>query len=167
MEDAHSWPSRQDTPQHACSRADVGRTFGVTFDHGEDFFEALAIFCRDNGVCQGYVPLFIGAFVEDEIVGACEKLADLDAPVWAKTSVTNVEAFGAGTLAHDPANGEILPHIHVSAGLKAQSADGTTSHLLSAKVQLLSELLIVEVTSPTMTRPRNPDLYDVPLLTFG
>ncbi|MFI0998298.1 hypothetical protein ACIP10_06300 [Streptomyces galbus] len=90
-----------------------------------------------------------------------------DAPVWAKTYVTNAEAFGAGTLAHDPATGRILPHIHVSAGLKAQSADGRTSHLLSAKVQFLSELLIVEVTSPTMTRPRNPDLYDVPLLTFG
>lgn len=32
----------------------VGRTFGVTFDHGEDFFEALSTFCRDNGVRQGY-----------------------------------------------------------------------------------------------------------------
>ncbi|MFE5753814.1 hypothetical protein ACFQ7I_08945 [Streptomyces massasporeus] len=69
--------------------------------------------------------------------------------------------------AHDPATGGILPHIHVSVGLKAQSADGRTSHLLSAKVQFLSELLIVEVTSPTMTRHRDPDLYDVPLLTFG
>lgn len=65
------------------------------------------------------------------------------------------------------ATGGILPHIHVSAGLKAQSADGRTSQLLSVKVQFLSELLIVEVTSPTMTSPRNPDLYDVPLLTFG
>jgi hypothetical protein len=27
--------------------------------------------------------------------------------------------------------------------------------------------LIVEVASPMMTRPRNPGLYDVPLLTFG
>jgi len=32
----------------------VGRTFGVTFDHGEDFFEAPSTFCRDNGVRQGY-----------------------------------------------------------------------------------------------------------------
>ena len=46
-------------------------------------------------------------------------------------------------------------------------SQGRTSHLLSAKVQFLSELLIVDVTSPAMTRPRNPDLYDVPLLTFG
>ncbi|MGW0537659.1 PPC domain-containing DNA-binding protein [Streptomyces sp. NPDC003032] len=145
----------------------IGRTFGVTFDHGEDFFDALSVFCRENEIRQGYVPSFIGAFAEAEIVGACEKLDDPDAPVWAKTFVTNVEAFGAGTLAHDPETGGILPHIHVSAGLKAQSADGRTSHLLSAKVQFLSELFVVEVVAPIMTRPRNPALYDVPLLTFG
>ncbi|MGW4075693.1 PPC domain-containing DNA-binding protein [Streptomyces asiaticus] len=145
----------------------TGRTFGVTFDDGEDFFDALSAFCRDHEVRQGYIPSFIGAFTEAEIVGACEKLEDPDAPVWAKTHVTNVEAFGAGTIAHDLETGSILPHIHVSAGLKAQSADGRTSHLLSAKVQFLSELLIIEVVSPNMTRPRNHALYDVPLLTFG
>ncbi|MFC4611249.1 PPC domain-containing DNA-binding protein [Streptomyces maoxianensis] len=145
----------------------VGRTFGVTFDHGEDFYEALSTFCREHGIRQGYLPMFIGAFAEAELVGTCDKLEDPDAPVWAKTHVTNVEAFGAGTLAHDPETGGILPHIHVSAGLKAQSADGRTSHLLGAKVQFLSELLVVEVTSPVMTRPRNANLYDVPLLTFN
>jgi hypothetical protein len=38
-------------------------------------------------------------------VGACEKLADPDAPVRARTYVTDVEAFGTGTLAHDPGPG--------------------------------------------------------------
>ncbi|WP_438827977.1 DUF296 domain-containing protein [Streptomyces tropicalis] len=119
----------------------------------------MSTFCRDNGIRQGYIPSFIGAFAEAEIVDAYEKLADPDAPVWA--SMRSAPAPSPMT------RPQILPHIHVSAGLKAQSADGRTSHLLSAKVQFLSELLIVEVTSPTMTRPRNPDLYDVPLLTFG
>jgi predicted DNA-binding protein with PD1-like motif len=145
----------------------VGRTFGVTFDHGEDFYETLSRFCREHEIRQGYLPMFIGAFAEAELVGTCDKLEDPDAPVWAKTHVTNVEAFGAGTLAHDPETGGILPHIHVSAGLKAQSADGRTSHLLGATVQFLNELLVVEVTSPLMTRPRQADLYDVPLLTFN
>ena len=61
----------------------------------------------------------------------------------------------------------VLPHIHIAAGLKAEPAGGRTSHLLSATVQFLSELFIVEVTSPTMTRPRSPAMYDVPVLTFG
>ena len=30
----------------------------------------------------------------------------------------------------------------------------------------LVEMLIVEVAAPTMRRERNPELYDVPLLTF-
>ncbi len=64
------------------------------------------------------------------------------------------------------ATSEIRPHIHVSFGVKADSAHGYTSHLLGATVQLLTEMYVVEVTTPGWTRPTNPDLYDVPLLTF-
>ncbi|MBR7827785.1 hypothetical protein KDK95_15810 [Actinospica sp. MGRD01-02] len=42
----------------------VGRTFGVTFEHGEDFFESLAAFCREHGVRQGYIPSFIAGLAE-------------------------------------------------------------------------------------------------------
>lgn len=91
-----------------------------------------------------------------------------EARFWSVHEVSG-RASWAATPSPSPfrATGGILPHIHVSARLKAQSADGRTSHLLSVKVQFLSVLLIVEVTSPTMTSPRNPDLCDVPLLTFG
>ncbi|MEV5574497.1 PPC domain-containing DNA-binding protein [Spirillospora sp. NPDC052269] len=149
------------------SELNLGRTFGVTFEHGEDFFEALAAFCQENNVSQGYIPMFIGAFSEAEIVGTCNGLSHPEQPLWDRTRVESVEALGGGTLAHNPTTGQILPHIHLAAGLKGDSADGRTSHLLSARVQFLSELLIVEVTEPTMTRPPNPELYDVPLLTFG
>ncbi|WP_425833621.1 PPC domain-containing DNA-binding protein [Streptomyces fractus] len=145
----------------------TGRTFGVTFDHGDDFFPTLAEFCRSNGVRHGYVPMFIAAFAEAEIVGACEKLEDPEAPVWSKVHVERVEAMGCGTLAYDAETDTVLPHIHTSLGEKARSANGHTSHLLSARVQFLVEMLVVEVTSPIMTRPQNPDLYNVPLLTFG
>lgn len=43
----------------------------------------------------------------------------------------------------------------------------SSSHLLAASVQFLTEMLIVEVLDPPITRPRNAALYDVPLLTFG
>ena len=78
-----------------------------------------------------------------------------------------VEAMGCGTLAYDEENGKVLPHIHTTLGEKARSATAHTSHLLSARVQFLVEMLIVEVTSPIMSRPSNPALYDVPTLTFG
>ncbi len=110
--------------------------------------------------------MFLAGLAEAEIVGTCEKLEDPQAPVWTKVCVSNVEALGSGTIAHDDANG-ILPHIHVAVGLKEHSAMAHASHLLSAKVQFLTEMLVVEVVTPEMTRPRNPSLYDVPLLTFG
>ncbi|MEU4586583.1 DUF296 domain-containing protein [Kitasatospora aureofaciens] len=111
--------------------------------------------------------MFIAAFSEAKIVGTWDGLTQPELPLWDHTRAEFVEAFGEGTHAHDPATGLILPHIHLAAGLKGDNADGRTSHLLSARVQFLSELLIVEVAGPTMTRPRNPHLYDVPLLTFG
>jgi len=145
----------------------LGRTFGVVFDPGEDFFPTLAEFCRLHRIRHGYIPMFLAAFAEADIVGTCDKLENPEAPVWAKVHLTNVEALGCGTLAYDAERDEVLPHIHTSLGEKARSATGYTSHLLAARVQFLVEMLIVEVTSPMMTRPRNPALYDVPLLTFG
>ncbi len=144
-----------------------GRSFGVAFDHGEDFFTALAEFCRTNGVRQGYIPMFIAGFAEAEIVGTCSKLDDPQAPVWSDVHLTNIEALGGGTIAYDEAEDGILPHIHVTIGLKEHSATAHTSHLLSAKIQFLTEMLFIEVTAPAMRRERDPGLYDVPLLRFG
>jgi predicted DNA-binding protein with PD1-like motif len=145
----------------------IGRTLAVAFDHGEDFLPTLTAFCHDNGIRNGYVPMFIAGFAEAEIVGACEKLPDPNAPIWSKVHLTHVEAIGCGTLAHNPDTGDLLPHIHTSLGEKARSAAGHTSHLLSATVQFLVEMIVVEVTAPVLTRPPNPTLYDVPTLTFG
>jgi predicted DNA-binding protein with PD1-like motif len=145
----------------------IGRTFGVTFDPGEDFFPTLSAFCRTKSIRHGYVPMFLAAFAEATIVGTCDKIEDPEAPVWNRVHLTNVEAFGCGTVAYDPERDDIAPHIHTTLGEKARSATGYTSHLLSAQVQFLVEMIVVEVISPAMTRPANPSLYDVPLLTFA
>lgn len=50
---------------------------------------------------------------------------------------------------------------------KAHSATGYTSHLLGARVQFLTEMLTIEVSSPALLRRRNTDLYDVLQLHFG
>jgi predicted DNA-binding protein with PD1-like motif len=149
------------------SELTIGRTFGVTFDHGEDFFPPLSMFCKTHGIRHRYIPMFLAAFAEAAIVGACDKLEDPDAPVWSRVHLTNVEAFGCGTLAYDPERDEIVPHIHTTLGEKTRSATGHTSHLLEARVQFLVEMLVVEVIGPTMTRPVNPQLYNVPLLAFA
>ncbi len=144
----------------------LGRSFAVVFDHGDDFYTALADFCRENDVRCGYIPSFIAGFAEVDLVGTCERLDNPDAPVWSKVQLRNVEAFGGGTLAYDPESGEVKPHIHVAIGLKEHSATGYTSHLLGARVQFLTEMIVTEVTSPHLQRIPQPDLFDVPLLQF-
>jgi predicted DNA-binding protein with PD1-like motif len=144
----------------------LGRSFGVTFDHGDDFFTALEQFCRANKVHQAYVPAFIAGFKSVRLVGTCEKLEDPGAPVWSSVYLENAEALGSGTIAYSSADDRYLPHIHVAVGLKEHSAVGHTSHLLGAHIQFLTEMLVIEVAAPNMTRVPRQDLYDVPLLTF-
>jgi predicted DNA-binding protein with PD1-like motif len=143
----------------------VGRHFGVTFDHGEDFFPALVEFCETKAIRSAYAPMFIAGFSEVDVVGSCEPLENPEEPVWSAVHLTCVEALGAGTIAVDE-NGQLSPHIHVSVGLKENGAAAHASHLLAASVQFLTELLIIEVRQPTMRRRRDPNLYDVPLLSF-
>jgi predicted DNA-binding protein with PD1-like motif len=147
------------------SELKTGRTFAVAFDHGDDFMTSLATFCQDNEVHQGYIPMFLAGFAEVDIVGTCEKLDDPKAPVWSKVHLTNVEALGCGTIAHGEGD-SIAPHIHTSVGLKEHSATAHTSHLLAAKIQFLTEMIIVEIDSPRVARPRDHGLYDVPLIAF-
>ncbi|GAB3934030.1 hypothetical protein GCM10029976_042400 [Kribbella albertanoniae] len=144
----------------------MGRTFAVHFDHGDDFYTALAEFCVQHEVRQGFIPMFIAGMREVQLVGTCEKLENPNAPVWSSVHLENVEAVGAGTLAYDDASGNVLPHIHASVGLKAQSATAHTSHLVGAKIQFLTEMYVVEIRSPNFSRRPETDLYGVPLLRF-
>jgi predicted DNA-binding protein with PD1-like motif len=147
--------------------ATVGRTIVAAFDHGDDFYTALNQVCTEHDIRQGYIPMFIAGFATADLVGTCERLQDPQAPVWSKVQLSNVEAFGGGTLAWDDTTGQVAPHVHVTVGLKEHSATGHTSHLLGATVQFLTEMIIVEVVQPAMFRRKQPDLYDVPLLGQG
>ncbi|MEO3858421.1 DUF296 domain-containing protein [Acrocarpospora sp. B8E8] len=143
-----------------------GREFVVAFDHGEDFFTSLEKFCAEHAIRAGYLPAFVGGFSSAKLVGTCGPLENPEAPLWDHIEVKTLEALGGGTLAWDPDRDCLAPHIHVSTGLKEDSADGRTSHLLAAQVQFIAELIIVEIAGPSLTRPRQPSLFDVPLLTF-
>ena len=144
----------------------LGRFFGVTFEHGKDFFEELNLFCKENNVKQAFIPMFIAGFSEAEMVGTCDKVENPQAPIWSKVYLEYVDVVGSGTISYDESNQKILPHIHVSVGVKTQSSVAYTSHLISAKVLFLSEMLVIEVISPKMTRAVNPDLFNISLLSF-
>lgn len=92
--------------------------------------------------------MFLAAFAEADVVGACDKLDDPAAPVWSKVHLTNAEALGCGTIAYDEQAGRIVPHIHTTLGLKERSATGYTSHLLAAQVQFLVEHAVCYTSLP-------------------
>jgi predicted DNA-binding protein with PD1-like motif len=141
-----------------------GRTIVAVFEHGDDFYTALNDVCAHHDIRQGYIPTFIAGFSIVDLVGTCERLENPQAPVWSKVQLSNIEAVGGGTLAWNEARGRVSPHIHVAVGLKEHSASGHTSHLLDAKVQFLTEMIIVEITDPPMFRRPQADLFGVPLL---
>lgn len=141
----------------SCQRSAIvtGRHLAVVFDHGEDFMPALTTDCLENGVTQAFIPMFIAGFATAELVDSCDALSDPDAPLW---ETVHVEALGAGTIAINPSTRVLHPHIHTATGLKDQGAAGRTSHLVSARVQFLTELLLVESpsrSSPALRIPRS------------
>ena len=72
------------------------RTFAVHFDHGDDFYTALAEFCAEYDVRQGFIPMFIAGLGDVQLAGACEKLENPDAPVWSSvTSITSRRSVAA------------------------------------------------------------------------
>lgn len=151
----------------AATPVTLGRTLAVTFDHGADFFTELLDVCERHAITQAYIPMFIAGFSEARIVGACDKLEDPAAPVWAAVHLQNLEVLGGGTIAWDPEQQRVAPHLHIAVGEKHRSAAGHTSHLLEATVQFPTEMIIQEIAAPSMQRVRDPDLYNVPLLRFG
>jgi predicted DNA-binding protein with PD1-like motif len=143
-----------------------GRTFAVVIDDGEDFLPALSEFCRQHGIRHGYVPIFLAGFTTAEVIGTCARIDDPHVPVRSGVFLDNAETLGGGTLAYDDATDTVLPHIHVSAGIKQYSAAAYTSHLIRAEVQMFAELVIVESTAPTLRRVPDPSLYGMPVLRF-
>lgn len=142
----------------------AGRTIIAVLEHGENFFTALREVCTERNLRQGYIPMFVAGFAEADLVGTCQRIDNPEAPVWSTVSLSGVEAVGGGILAWDPIGQTIAPHIHVAVGIKARSATGHTSHLVNANVQFTCEMTIVEITDPHLTRQKQPDLFDVPIL---
>jgi predicted DNA-binding protein with PD1-like motif len=129
-----------------------GRVFGLTIENGEDFMEALAGFFKENNIRQAHIPSIVGAFSEARIVGTCEKLDDPNQPSYGHVYLECLEIVGSGTMAYDEKKGMITPNIHVSAGIRSNSAIAYTGHLMSGKVLFLVELMIIEILEPSMRR---------------
>jgi len=147
------------------SELTTGRTFAVAFGNGRDFFAELQDFCIQNEVQQGYIPFFIARFSNIELIRACPRDADAPGRPWPRTRFQEAQAVGAGTLARDDENDEIVPHIHLSIGPEVR-APAYTGHLSRATVLFIAEMVIVEVVKPNLWRVAGPTQHGIGLLAF-
>jgi hypothetical protein len=75
-----------------------------------------------------------------------------------------VEAVGGGTIAYDTTQDRTL---HVSVGLKDHSATAHTIHPLSAKIQFLTVMMVIEVAGPSMGPDPDPTPQRISLLVLS
>lgn len=146
------------------SEITVGRQFVAALQPGDDVMGAIVELCKEHGIEQGYLPVFFGAFTTVALIGTCHPIEDDDAPLPDSVHLTNVEGSGSGLIA--ASDDGPLPHVHVSVGLKAYSATGYAGHLLSATVQYITELVVVEVLNPRMVRRPDAAARDMRTLAF-
>ncbi|GAA3873160.1 hypothetical protein GCM10022381_15200 [Leifsonia kafniensis] len=144
----------------------AGRRFALVLQPGDDVTDSLTRFCRENGVEQGYLPVFLGAFSALSLIGTCEPVDDEFEPMPKSVHLTNVEGIGSGTIAWDGDGLRVLPHLHVAVGLKSYSATAYAGHLLAATVQYVTEIVVEEVTSPRFSRVPDPAARGIPNLSF-
>ncbi len=145
----------------------TGRRFALVLQPGDDVTESLTRFCRENGVQQGYLAVFLGAFSTVSLIGTCEPVDDEFEPMPQSVHLTNVEGIGSGTIAWSAADELTLPHLHVAVGLKSYSATAYAGHLLAATVQYVTEIVVEEVISPRFRRVPDPAARGIPALSFG
>ena len=60
----------------------------------------------------------------------------------------------------------VSKHILISIGSKLNSATAHTSHFIGGKVQFLTEMVLVEVLSPSMDRTVDENVFNLKLLSF-
>jgi predicted DNA-binding protein with PD1-like motif len=146
------------------SELTIGRRFAVVLQPGDDVLPSIVEACRENGIEQGYIPVFLGAFRSVRLIGTSAPIEDDDAPLPDAVHVANVEGTGSGTIAFDPAGP--IPHVHVAVGVKNYSASAYAGHLLSATVQYVTEIVIEEVLSPRFVKRPDPEARGLANLAF-
>ncbi len=137
-----------------------GRQFIARLLPGEDLLDVLKKFCQENTIKSAYIPMLIGALEYAEI--AHPDQMDKNKRVIKKYDGP-IELTAQGTIA--TYDNELSFHIHaVIGGNNHQTC--AMGHLLSGKIAILIELVIIEVANVEMTKDFDKTVFSEPLLFF-
>ena len=140
-----------------------GRTIIARLKPGEEIFGGIAKVMEKHDVKCGYIPVLLGGFKHARI-RSMSRSENPDKPQTIDIELDEpLEYHGCGTIARGR-DGKPAIHIHVSAA-KSHAAP-VAGHLVSATVVLLTEIVIVEITSPALVRKLDPDCFEYEVLDF-
>ncbi|WP_285728059.1 PPC domain-containing DNA-binding protein [Psychromicrobium xiongbiense] len=140
----------------------LGRRILLVLDPGDDVLESIAEACRQHGIRQASIPVFLGAFRTVTMIGTEGEPSNWDAPMPDAVTLHHTEGMGNGTVSFDADQGTHSVHLHAAVGEKAHRSAAYSGHVLSAETHYVAEIVLEELLSPTLSRPAGE--YGVPVL---
>lgn len=129
----------------------VGRTFVVRFDDGDDLMESIKGLAKKESIRAGFIQLLGGMQCAAMVCGPKEPVTPPE-PIWEGFS-DGREVLGVGSI-FTGEDGEPAVHLHGAVGKSETTLTGCIRN--QAKVFLLMEALIVEITGIDAGKAVNP-----------
>lgn len=148
---------------HYSAEGKQGRTIVARLKPGQDIVAGITSVIEKHNIKSGYIPVLLTGLKQLRII-SMNFTDNEDNPQNVELEYQEpLDCFGQGTIATLDDKPSI--HIHFTA---AQAGNKTISgHLVSGIVLYVTELVIVEITGITMTRKKDPEVFNMPLLSFA
>lgn len=145
----------------------LGRSIGIALEPGDDVLESIANVCSNRGVRQAFIVSFSGAFRSLRLIAGTTPPLDEEIPLGEEVTVRYTEGIGSGTIVTDEAGDSVTVHLHIATGVKGRGGRAYAGHVLAGEVHYVTEVLLLEVLTPRMTRVPDPSMHGLPRLAFG
>lgn len=142
------------------AEANQARTIVARIKPGQELVSAITQILLEHEIKQAYIPTLLGGFKKLKL-GSMKLSTEANRPEDIVTEYSDpLDYFGTGTVAWQ----DDKPSLHVHLTAAGGKTKGITGHLFYGEVVFLAEIILVELTGITMTRKKNPEVFNMPLL---
>lgn len=139
-----------------------GRTIIARLKPGQDLLKGITNILVDKKIKAAYLPVIVGGFSDLKIISMEPASTPEGIISIEKEFKEPVEYFGMGTVAQEKGIPSI--HIHLTAARSKNVA--IAGHLVAGIIALVTEIVIVEIIGISMTRKKDAEVFNYPLLNF-
>ena len=139
------------------------RTIMARLKPWQELFEWISQILKDKNIKAWYIPLLQWWFSNAKLISMTHNNEQPDNPIDVELEYKEpLEYFWTWTIAEV----DWKPSIHIHLTWAQAWNKSITGHLVSWEITLLTEIVIVEITWWVITREKDSDVFDYPLLTF-